>query len=465
MSTLRRAAALARRLVGRRGILLLAACGVVAAGLALTLLRGADPDGGAPAAAPADGGRGGPPHVDPGKAATGYLANAFAAVSRITFSPPTWRGRARGLGPIRTLVRSSHDIDAFAQDGRDLAWMTADGRCGDRLQIRRASDGRSVAIDGVDCTDNPSQSALIDGERTLAGGRALWNVAYGFSNEREEYLLRTAAVSDRRVRTLPCCSMEGRLSGVGARLPLAGSGSLLVYYAHPEAAVKRVFGARTKKLFDIERALDLAVDGDRVATVQRKLVHGDGCGCNYSPVWSPDGTKVLFSRKPDRRPPWSSGGADFALINADGSGLRMLTTDHRDRESLDWSNDGTKLVYTYWNDSLQRRMIAVSDADGSEPRDVVAGDKPEWSPSGTAIVFEALTASGGEVAVYVVNADGTGLRRLSFTMRAARSRSPAVSLRLRVRCRPDEAGDSPAVASGHPQRTGDASTERRSSPS
>jgi Tol biopolymer transport system component len=317
--------------------------------------------------------------------------------------------------PIRTLVTTSTEIDAFAQDGRDIAWITRGGRCGHRLHIKRTSTGRTASINGIACTGNPEQATLMRDQLALANGRVLWNVGAGFSNTQESYAMRTASFADRRIRTLPCCGMEGGLSEGGAYLPLAGSGGMLVYYSHrdsytdriDERAVRRVVGARSRKLFDVERPLDLAVEGGRIAFVRRELARGDGCGCNHSPVWSPDGRRIVFVRT---YRPWEhvqAVGAELAVMNADGTGMTALTSDRRERKDVDWANDGTKLVYTHTNARTLRSTIAVANADGTEDRDVALGSAPEWSPRGGAIAFED---EGGFVSV--VNSDGTGLRRL-----------------------------------------------------
>ncbi len=69
--------------------------------------------------------------------------------------------------------------------------------------------------------------------------------------------------------------------------------------------------------------------------------------------------------------------------------------------------------------------IMVADADLKHARRVAwfgpfhAGpDAPTWSPDGRRIAF--TQATGTSVAIYIVNADGTGLRRLTaWTLRAA----------------------------------------------
>ena len=54
---------------------------------------------------------------------------------------------------------------------------------------------------------------------------------------------------------------------------------------------------------------------------------------NYAPSWSPDGQRIAFEAKIDGR---------FAIVvmNADGTGLRRLTTGPADDFASSWSPDG-----------------------------------------------------------------------------------------------------------------------------
>lgn len=111
----------------------------------------------------------------------------------------------------------------------------------------------------------------------------------------------------------------------------------------------------------------LAADGSSLQRVTRlpKTALFD-----TAPRFSPDGTKLVFTRyRPPKgpNPPTTERGALF-VVNVDGSGLRQVT-----RFSLGASGAG--------------------DAD--------------WSPDGTRLVFETsgAFATGGSSDIYVVNAN------------------------------------------------------------
>jgi Tol biopolymer transport system component len=343
----------------------------------------------------------------------------LACVQLATSAAPS---RARAP---RILASSASGIAAFAQDGSDIAWITQDGRCGDRLHIRRAN-GRTRTVNRIACTDNPYQSELLEGELALANGRALWNVGCGFSNEETDYCLRTASFADPRVRGLGCCDMTGGLANGPTYLPLAGRGRALVYYSHwdpvfspdsvdsGERAIRQVLGSRTRKLFNIDRPLGLSVDHGRVAAVQAELARGDGCGCSARAVWSPDGARLALLRASESDQTIGVGDLlsnqlGLASMNPDGSGLTWLKAPGQyGFDAVDWSNDGKRLVYSYASEhAVSGYEIAVANADGSGAHDIADGDNPRWSPTADSILFESPEG------IWTVNADGTGLRKLA----------------------------------------------------
>jgi TolB protein len=134
----------------------------------------------------------------------------------------------------------------------------------------------------------------------------------------------------------------------------------------------------------------------------------------YTPAWSADGTKIAFVGYFEGAPPSP---LRLYVMNADGTGLRQLGPD--DVAQPSWSPDGTKIAFV----KADTGSVYVIDADGTGPRQVVnlAGltggrgnltTSPTWSPGGTKIAF----GSGSDASsshIYVVNADGSGLRRLT----------------------------------------------------
>lgn len=129
---------------------------------------------------------------------------------------------------------------------------------------------------------------------------------------------------------------------------------------------------------------------------------------NMDAQWSPDGALLSFTRSPafdwTRAWTWS--------VSRDGTHLRRIARGQFGR----WSPDGAKLVLGTPTATSQGDLFVV-DADGSNRRLVLASpelDQPaDWSPDGTRILFTRYDGDGPASSVYVVNVDGTGLRRLA----------------------------------------------------
>jgi Tol biopolymer transport system component len=167
-------------------------------------------------------------------------------------------------------------------------------------------------------------------------------------------------------------------------------------------------------------AFDGAPPGKPVLTdFDIQLVRADGTGLrtltsssqwDMDAQWSPDGKRLSFTRMPP--------GADWLnswtwTMRSDGSDLRRIARGLNAR----WSPDGAKLVLDAPTDESQGDIFIV-DADGSGRRLVLASpelDQPAgWSPDGKRILFTRLTDSSGMRAdVCVVNADGTGMKKLA----------------------------------------------------
>lgn len=154
------------------------------------------------------------------------------------------------------------------------------------------------------------------------------------------------------------------------------------------------------------------------------LTNVDGTGvrplfdnpADHSPSWSPDGSKIAFISERDGR-------HRLYVMNADGSGEHPLT-DHGGDDWLPgnrggteaafaydpWSPDGTRLAFDY--DAVDGWGTYVINADGSGLTRL--SDHPTWfngwSPSGDHIAF---TDRRIPTDVYVVRADGTGLLNLT----------------------------------------------------
>ena len=122
-------------------------------------------------------------------------------------------------------------------------------------------------------------------------------------------------------------------------------------------------------------------------------------------AWSPDGRTIAFSSR--RRGNW-----DIWVANADGSGERALTRSRATEGLPAWSPDGRRLAF--WRAGRQAD-IWLMNADASGQRRLTSSPSdeldPAWSPDGTLIAFTRARRSVS--ALWLMNADGSGQRRLT----------------------------------------------------
>jgi Tol biopolymer transport system component len=140
-------------------------------------------------------------------------------------------------------------------------------------------------------------------------------------------------------------------------------------------------------------------------------------------AWSPDGTRLaivveeLTEDLAGSRPP------SFIHVLDIATGDIERITDTGQENSVDWSPDGSRILFVRSGGPLEGHERFTSndlyliDPDGSnETRLTTDGLTMEgaWSPSGTHIAFTSYTPSeGGQTDIYVMNADGSGRTRLT----------------------------------------------------
>jgi TolB protein len=180
-------------------------------------------------------------------------------------------------------------------------------------------------------------------------------------------------------------------------------------------------------------AADAAQASARIAFVRGKelyVMNADGSDQRplaqnvqpVTPAWSPDAQAIAFVTNRDGNP-------EIYVVNADGTGQRNLTQNPTRDGAPVWSPGGRTIAFARWLDSEPE--IFVTSIDGSGQRNLTqnpASDvHPVWSPDARRIAFVRKIGSPGRPRVggppgfqihyssylYVVNADGSGLRRLT----------------------------------------------------
>jgi Tol biopolymer transport system component len=144
---------------------------------------------------------------------------------------------------------------------------------------------------------------------------------------------------------------------------------------------------------------------------------------NADPAWLADG-RILFTSTRDHNT--NIYDTEIYVMNADGTNQVRLTNHAGPDFNPASSPDGTKIVFARGTPA----HIWVMNADGSGPVELTGGAAgenqwPVWSPDGTSIAFTSDRAGSGYWQLYVMDADGTDVTQI--TVDAADSVTPSWS--------------------------------------
>src|SRR5919206_268875 len=157
------------------------------------------------------------------------------------------------------------------------------------------------------------------------------------------------------------------------------------------------------------------------------------------PSWSPDGSRLVFARASGPAGAVVTAGADGkhlrrlsrtgilsqlvissrgAIAVSSGGRVVVMRADGRGRHvvgsgtDVAWSPDGGRLAFV---GSAVGGPIQIVNGDGSGRRRLTSSSydhAPSWSPDGAQLAFMRAATVGGLDYLYVVGADGRGVRRL-----------------------------------------------------
>ncbi len=226
-------------------------------------------------------------------------------------------------------------------------------------------------------------------------------------------------------------------------IPLDGRGGGVIIYCHQplQNGLHQIFGINAdgsgnKKLIDATIGLnhhDISPDGQNLIAVGYSsqstwsiyLFHYDGTGLtrltntndvfDSDPVWSPDGTQIVFTRiYPDQNMK-----NEIWIMNADGTNQHDIGVEGF---SAKWSPDGSQFTFTNtgpWDPpGIKGSDIWICDVNGADLRQITNAPSdewyPSWSPDGSQIVFNAHTTGDYSSSdVYIMDTDGGDLQRLT----------------------------------------------------
>ncbi len=194
---------------------------------------------------------------------------------------------------------------------------------------------------------------------------------------------------------------RGNVTGVGF-----GGAGIVASSDWGEADTIKVFvqGQLLVAGYDAEGASDLyTFDPDSMMVMARIT---DDMATEVAARYSPDGTRIAYVLN-------VTGSMKILVMDVDGSDQRRLTStpDSIFEDSPVWTPDGSRIVYS------SAGSIWIINADGSDPRQLTSGgtrdNQPAVSPDGTMIAYQSTGRRGADI--YLMSIDGQQQRPLRET--------------------------------------------------
>jgi Tol biopolymer transport system component/rhodanese-related sulfurtransferase len=265
-------------------------------------------------------------------------------------------------------------------------------------------------------------------------GRYVAFTAVRDAKQSDTYVIRADGSQERRLTETP--EWDERPSWIGGRVFVStrAGDSAETFVINPDGSGKQ----RIAKLAGREARPN--ADGSRLfalsgAPMARLRVYGaNGSGGQAisdstkpnpsTSAWSPDGRRIAYAT-------FDLGATrnlQIGVMNADGSDAKLVTqlpTSDGRAMRPSWSPDGTRLAFQVskvdTDPSIHISHIYVLELETGAVTKLAAHDStyldeaPAWFPDGKRIVFQSDRT--GTMQLWVMNADGTGARQLTKSLR------------------------------------------------
>jgi Tol biopolymer transport system component len=135
------------------------------------------------------------------------------------------------------------------------------------------------------------------------------------------------------------------------------------------------------------------------------LLTGTTANVNLFPTWSPDGKRILYASAPSL----TGNEVSISIVNADGSGNKVMELPQRPAMFPAWSPDGTKIAYTAGEGMPN---VYVIDVGGGAARRLnpagQAAAAPFWSRDGKRVGYTRLSEGEPKKSeIILAQADGS----------------------------------------------------------
>ena len=167
----------------------------------------------------------------------------------------------------------------------------------------------------------------------------------------------------------------------------------------------------------IDAKIVFCVDGDLFVSnddgSRRRRLTQNTTALDEDPRWSPDGTKIVFTRYMDKTQQQTR--AELFIINADGRNLQRITNNNFLDNTPSWSPDGRQIAFSSGRSGVWEVYVIELATRAVRQLTDNLSSTPSWSPDGRQIVFERFIDIANGITpktIYVMDADGQHQRRI-----------------------------------------------------
>ncbi len=128
-----------------------------------------------------------------------------------------------------------------------------------------------------------------------------------------------------------------------------------------------------------------------------------------APSWSLDGSLLAYTSLDEKSE------QKIYIVNADGTGKKLLLADSFRQWSPSISPDNKKIVYVSYPEAKNKEELFTLEIPGNTRKqltfDEIKKNYPVWGPDGTIVYvsYESLTSSGEKL--FIIDQDGTNIRQ------------------------------------------------------
>lgn len=144
------------------------------------------------------------------------------------------------------------------------------------------------------------------------------------------------------------------------------------------------------------------------------LLVADTTRRDRGPLWSPDGTKIAFTRGPGIGKINAPGPYELMLMDADGSNITTLLSNAEANTAQTWMPSGSTLIYSVkGQEGITVKSIEIISGEMTTLTQVnYQNARIAVSPDGKQISYEAMLP-GDRYSVYISNLDGSNARLIA----------------------------------------------------